>query len=33
MRQGEMTTDTSNPDRQARDKAWERWRKLLVELK
>ena len=32
MRQGEMT-DANNADRQARDQAWERWKKLLGELK
>jgi len=33
MRQGEMTTDNSNPDRKARDEAWARWKELLAELK
>jgi len=33
MRQGEATTDASNPDRKARDEAWERWKNLLSELK
>jgi carboxymethylenebutenolidase len=33
MRQGEMTTDTANPNRKARDEAWARWTKLLGELK
>lgn len=33
MRQGEMTVDAKNINRQARDKAWERWRRLLSELK
>ena len=33
MRQGEMTTDKDNADRKARDEAWERWKKLLAELK
>jgi carboxymethylenebutenolidase len=33
MRQGEMTTDTSNPDRKARDQGWERWKKNLAGLK
>jgi carboxymethylenebutenolidase len=33
MRQGEMSADAQNPNRQARDKAWERWKKLLSELK
>jgi carboxymethylenebutenolidase len=27
MRQGETTADTNNPDRKARDKVWERWKK------
>jgi carboxymethylenebutenolidase len=33
MRQGEMTADSDNPNRKARDKAWERWKKLLAALK
>jgi carboxymethylenebutenolidase len=33
MRQGEMTNDKTNANRQARDKAWERWKKLLAALK
>jgi carboxymethylenebutenolidase len=33
MRQGEMTADANNPDRQARDQGWERWKKILAELK
>ena len=33
MRQGEMTTDTNNADRNARDQAWERWKQLLAGLK
>jgi carboxymethylenebutenolidase len=33
MRQGEMTTDANNPDRKARDQGWERWKKILAELK
>lgn len=33
MRQGEMTTDKDNADRKARDQGWERWKKLLAELK
>lgn len=33
MRQGEMTGDAGNPNRKARDEAWERWKKLLGELK
>jgi carboxymethylenebutenolidase len=33
MRQGEMTNDASNANRKARDEAWERWKKLLGELK
>jgi carboxymethylenebutenolidase len=33
MRQGEMTADPKNGNREARDKAWERWKKLLGELK
>jgi carboxymethylenebutenolidase len=33
MRQGEMTTDTNNADRKARDQGWERWKKILADLK
>ena len=33
MRQGEMVADTANADRKARDEAWERWKKILAELK
>jgi carboxymethylenebutenolidase len=33
MRQGEMTADPKNGNREARDKAWDRWKKLLGELK
>jgi carboxymethylenebutenolidase len=33
MRQGEMTGDSKNANREARDKAWIRWKKLLAELK
>ena len=33
MRQGEMTGDAGNPNRKARDEAWDRWKKLLGELK
>jgi carboxymethylenebutenolidase len=33
MRQGEMTKDPKNADRKARDEAFERWTKLLGELK
>lgn len=33
MRQGEMTGDASNPNRKARDQAWQRWMKLLAQLK
>jgi carboxymethylenebutenolidase len=33
MRQGEATADTANPNRKARDEAWERLKKLLAELK
>jgi carboxymethylenebutenolidase len=33
MRQGEMATDKTNPDRKARDEAWERWKKLLADIK
>jgi carboxymethylenebutenolidase len=33
MRQGEMTTDANNPDPKARDQGWERWKKILAELK
>jgi carboxymethylenebutenolidase len=33
MRQGDMTADTSNADRKARDQAWERWKSILAELK
>jgi carboxymethylenebutenolidase len=33
MRQGEATTDPANANRKSRDEAWERWKKLLAELK
>ena len=33
MRQGETTRDANNPDRKARDQAWERWKKILAALK
>jgi carboxymethylenebutenolidase len=33
MRQGEMTADKDNADRKARDEAWERWKKILAEIK
>jgi carboxymethylenebutenolidase len=33
MRQGDMTPDTNNADRKARDQAWERWNKILAALK
>ena len=33
MRQGEATTDTSDPNRKARDEAWERWKTILPQLK
>jgi carboxymethylenebutenolidase len=33
MRQGETTTDAADPNRKARDQAWERWKELLGELK
>jgi carboxymethylenebutenolidase len=33
MRQGETVADANNPDRKARDQAWERWKKILGELK
>ncbi|MEX0613546.1 MAG: dienelactone hydrolase family protein, partial [Pirellulales bacterium] len=33
MRQGEMSSDPNNADRKAREKAWERWKKLLADLK
>jgi carboxymethylenebutenolidase len=33
MRQGEMTADKADANRKARDEAWERWKKLLAELK
>jgi carboxymethylenebutenolidase len=33
MRQGEASADTNNADRKARDQAWERWKKILAELK
>lgn len=33
MRQGEMTRDSNNPDRKARDQGWERWKKTLAALK
>jgi len=33
MRQGEMTDDPKNANREARDKAWERWKQVLAGLK
>jgi carboxymethylenebutenolidase len=33
MRQGEMTDDAGNANRKARDQAWERWKKVLADLK
>jgi hypothetical protein len=33
MRQGELSIDLNSDDRKARDQAWERWKKLLAELK
>ncbi len=33
MRSGEAATDPDNPDRKARDEGWERWKKILAELK
>ena len=33
MRQGEMTRDANHPDRKARDRAWDRWKKILAGLK
>jgi carboxymethylenebutenolidase len=33
MRQGEMTTDANNADRKARAQGWDRWKKILAELK
>jgi carboxymethylenebutenolidase len=33
MRQGEVTADKDSADRKARDEGWERWKKLLGELK
>jgi carboxymethylenebutenolidase len=33
MRQGEMTDDPKDPNRKARDEAFERWKKLLAGLK
>jgi carboxymethylenebutenolidase len=33
MRQGEMTDNSNDPNRKARDEAWKRWTKLLGELK
>jgi carboxymethylenebutenolidase len=33
MRQGELTDDAKDPNRKARDEAWERWKKLLAKLK
>jgi carboxymethylenebutenolidase len=33
MRQGEMVTDVDNADRKARNEGWERWKKILGELK
>jgi carboxymethylenebutenolidase len=33
MRQGDVTADTNNPDRKARDQAWKRWNEILTALK
>lgn len=33
MRQGEATTDTNDPNRKARDEAWQRWKSILGEMK
>ena len=33
MRQGETITEATDPNRKARDQAWERWKKLLGDLK
>jgi carboxymethylenebutenolidase len=33
MRQGETATDANNADRKARNQGWERWKKILAELK
>ncbi len=33
MRLGEMTSDPTDANRKARDEAWQRWKKLLAELK
>jgi carboxymethylenebutenolidase len=32
LRAGELTTDASDPNRKARDEAWERWKKILAGL-
>jgi carboxymethylenebutenolidase len=32
MRAGEQTTDANDPNRKARDAAWERWKKILAGL-
>jgi hypothetical protein len=33
MRLGEISTDAADPNRKAHDEAWERWKKLLAQLK
>jgi carboxymethylenebutenolidase len=33
MRAGEESTDDSDPNRKARNEGWERWRKILADLK
>ena len=33
MRQGDVTADTNNADRKGRDQAWDRWKKILADLK
>jgi carboxymethylenebutenolidase len=33
MRKGDLTTNTDDPNRKARDEAWTRWKKLLGQLK
>jgi carboxymethylenebutenolidase len=33
MRLGEISTDAADPNRKAHDQAWERWKKLLAQLK
>jgi carboxymethylenebutenolidase len=33
MRQGEMTSNANSADRKARDNGWERWKRILADLK